>query len=652
MGWPATLLAGLSLVGAAASLAEPRPMTPRDLLDLPALSQPLLSPDGKHVLFVRQTSDWQADKRVSHLWRIGSDGRGSAQLTQGATGVEDATWSPDGALIAFTAKRGGDKGDQIYLLPLSGGEPWRLTGGTRAVSSVQWAPDGRSLYFLALDPAPSLPDGHIRAEGEAERHRHLWRVDLDSRAETQLTSGGFTVRDFSISDNGSAIVHVRQPGTSVDARHAGEIWLMNADGGDARQLTRNDHEEDNPVLSPDGLWIAFEAQVNEAGEDYYNNNLFILPASGGAPRLLTGEFGHEVVAFRWKDAETLYLLANLGVRNELFEAPIAGRRYRQLTDGEHTLRDWDYDSRTKAHIFLRRTATDPGEVWMMPGGRSDRMRQVTSEYASLSARFHLPRQEAVRWTGADGTPVEGLLTYPVGYRPGVKAPLILLNHGGPRSSVQYGPWMWSQHQPVLAGLGYAILAPNYRGSTGYGDAFLRGQVGGFFGLAEQDVLRGVDAMVDAGIADPDRLAVMGWSAGGRMTNKLLTLTDRFKAASSGASTVEFISGYGATDAHHLQTYWFGAAPWEKGARLDHYLAQSPLPDLWRIRTPTLIFAGEEDERVRPEQSLMLHRALRDHDVPTKLYIAPGEGHNFRDLGHRLFKIEKEIGWFQRYLKEP
>ena len=646
------LPAALALLAWAAPLeAAPRPMTPRDMLDLPALSHPRLSPDGRQILFVRQTSDWEAGRRVSHLWRIARSGGEAVQLTRGGGGVEDPAWSPDGSAIAFAAEREGDRADQLYLLPSDGGEARRLTELPRGVGSFRWSPDGRSIYLLTTDAPPALPDGHIRAAGESGGHRHLWRVDLAGGEPARLTQGDFSVRDFSLSEDGAAIVHVRQPGREVDDRHRGEIWLMDAGGGNARRLTDNDHEEDNPALSPDGRWIAFEAQVNAAGEAYYGNNLFLLPVDGGAPRLLTQGIGHEVVAFRWKDPGALFLLANMGVRDELFELSAASGALRQLTDAAHTLRDWQYDRRNGVHLFLRRTAADPGDVWTMPSAGGAGMRRVTREYADLAELFLLPRQEAVRWTGADGVAVEGLITYPVGYRSGDRVPLVLLNHGGPRSSVQYGPWIWSQYQPVLAGRGYAVLAPNYRGSTGYGDAFLRGQVGGFFGVAEQDVLRGVDAMVAAGIADPDRLLVMGWSAGGRMTNKLLTLTDRFRAASTGASTVDFISGYGTTDAHYLQTFWFGAAPWAEGARLDHYLAQSPLPDLWRVSTPTLIFAGERDERVRPEQSQMLYRALRAHGVDTELYIAPREGHNFRELGHRLFKIETELAWFERHLRE-
>jgi dipeptidyl aminopeptidase/acylaminoacyl peptidase len=201
---------------------------------------------------------------------------------------------------------------------------------------------------------------------------------------------------------------------------------------------------------------------------------------------------------------------------------------------------------------------------------------------------------------------------------------------------------------VLTARGYAVLKPNYRGSTGYGDAFLRDMVGGYFRSAHLDVMAGVDALIQRGLADPERLVKMGWSAGGHMTNKIITFTDRFKAASSGAGAANWISMYGQSDVRTYRTPWFGGTPWQARAPIDVYWEHSPLKYVANVRTPTLFLVGEKDPRVPMPQSVEMHRALKANGVPTKLYVAPREPHGWRELRHQLFKINVELDWFETH----
>ena len=232
-------------------------------------------------------------------------------------------------------------------------------------------------------------------------------------------------------------------------------------------------------------------------------------------------------------------------------------------------------------------------------------------------------------------------------------PLVVQTHGGPASSDRFGFGSWSSYTAVLAARGYAVLKPNYRGSTGYGDAFLRDMVGHYFKNAHLDVLAGVDALVARGIADPDRLIKMGWSAGGHMTNKLITFTDRFKAASSGAGAANWVSMYGQSDVRSYRTPWFGGTPWQAGAPIDLYWEQSPLRDVAKVKTPTIFIVGEKDPRVPLAQSVEMHRALKSLGVPTTLYVAPREPHGFIELRHQLTKINVELEWFERWVtKRP
>jgi dipeptidyl aminopeptidase/acylaminoacyl peptidase len=202
--------------------------------------------------------------------------------------------------------------------------------------------------------------------------------------------------------------------------------------------------------------------------------------------------------------------------------------------------------------------------------------------------------------------------------------------------------------PVLTAKGYAVLLPNYRGSTGYGDDFVRDMVGGYFTQSHLDVMAGVDHLIKLGIADGERMVKMGWSAGGHMTNKIITHTDRFKAASSGAGAINWISMYGQSDTRTYRTPWFGGTPWQKDAPIDLYWGHSPLKDVWKVKTPTIILVGEKDVRVPFPQSLELYRALKSNGVAAHLYVAPREPHGWSELRHQLFKMNIELEWFEKH----
>ena len=321
----------------------------------------------------------------------------------------------------------------------------------------------------------------------------------------------------------------------------------------------------------------------------------------------------------------------------------------QLTEGKHAVRSWTYVPQAGRHVFSLDQPTNPGDVWTLNATGERRPERVTEVFGYLSKDFMLPRQEAIQWKGADGVTVEGLLFYPLDYERGQRYPLVVQTHGGPASSDKFGFPRWSNYIPVLAAKGYAVLRPNYRGSTGYGDPFLRDMVGHYYQNAHLDVMTGVDHVIELGVADGERMAKMGWSGGGHMTNKIITHTDRFKAASSGAGAVNWISMYGQSDVRIYRTPWFGGTPWQKDAPIDVYWEHSPLKDIWKVKTPTIVLVGENDVRVPPPQSVELYRALRTNGVPTHLYIAPREPHGWRELRHELFKMNVELDWFEKYV---
>jgi dipeptidyl aminopeptidase/acylaminoacyl peptidase len=340
----------------------------------------------------------------------------------------------------------------------------------------------------------------------------------------------------------------------------------------------------------------------------------------------------------------------MGVHNEIFRIDVASHTAKPLTEGRHAVYSWTVNQTARRMVFQFDEPDRLGDAWTLPieGGTPTR---VTGWYDSLASEYALPRQEKVTWKGADGVAIEGILFYPIGYEAGKRYPLVVQLHTGPHESDKFGwgPGVLVNYVPVLTGKGYAVLRPNYRGSAGYGDAFRRDVVHNYFNNMHLDVMAGVDAVIRSGIADPDRLAVMGWSAGGHLTNKLITFTNRFKAASSSAGAADWISFLGETDARAIHAEWFGGFPWKKDATIDPFWNNSPLKDVARVRTPTLLFAGEEDLRVPMSQVEEMYRGLVANGVDTRFYVAPREGHQWRELRHQIFKANSELEWFDRHV---
>ena len=630
---------------------ERRPLGVVDMIGLPSLSDPQLSPDGQAVLFVMDGPDWKANRRVGHIYRIGADGRDQVQLTYGERGESSPRWSPDGRRIAFLARRADDTHNQIYVLDADGGEARRVTSHASAPSDLTWSPDSRLIFFTAAN-APSaaakekkrLQDDVYAFEETNFEHEHLWVTDLDGKS-TQITFGDFSVTDYTLSDSGATVAMTRAPSPLLEHMWQSEVWVMDANGGNARRLTTNRIAESEPLVSPDGRQVLFTADANERFEIYYNDKLFLAPRDGGRAEVLLPDAPFQVMSARWaRDGRSILFLANHGVHTQLMEYDLASRRVLPLTSGEHTIGAWRLHPGTGAHVFTVNTPARPAEVYLMRPGRA--MQQVTHVFDAVERTFAVARQERLTWKGQDGQAVEGLLYYPVNYVPGTRYPLLVFTHGGPAASDTFG---FAPEVQVYAGKGYAVLRPNYRGSTGYGDAFLRDMVQGYFKQAHLDVLAGADAVIAAGVADPDRLVKKGWSAGGHMTNKLITFTDRFKAASSGAGAANWVSMYAQSDHRAFRTPWFGGTPWQADAPIDLYWEHSPLRHVARVKTPTLFLVGEEDPRVPMPQSVEMYRALKSNGVQTRLWVAPREGHGWSELRHVLFRVQAELAWFDKWL---
>ena len=658
---PVLLALALALAIAPAAPAQTRrPMTLVDVASLPRALDPAISPDGRHVTYMLQAPDWATSRYVAHIWKQPTAGGPPTQVTNGEAGELTARWSPDSRTISFW------RAGQLWLIPADGGEPKQLTRHATNVLPFPapiWAPDGTAIYFVAADPPTPEERERQRVRDDVAqpddeyKQRHLWTVTIADGAERQITTGGLSVNSFRVSRDGRRIAMERMPSPLAVDTYRGEVWVMDADGRNARKLTDNVNFEDTPELSPDNTQVLFMADMNDRFESYYNTALFVVPAAGGTPRRVLPDTYSFDRASWGLDNRTIVAVLNKGVRSEIVTIDITTGAVTPLTDGgEHSIPGtpapvWGgVEPRSGMVTFLREEPTRFGEIWTVPASGGVPARRVSNIYEVLERDFALPRQQRVEWTSRDGTTIEGLLFYPIGYQEGTRYPLVVQLHGGPNEADRFGAGVGFlfNYMPVVTAKGYAILRPNYRGSIGYGNTAYRDIVGGYFTNMHLDVMSGVDHVITLGIADPDKLVVSGFSAGAHLVNKLITFTGRFKAASSMAGVANLVSLFGQTDSRSNRTVYFGGTPWQENAPIDVYWNHSPIKDVAKVKTPTIFFAGQNDERVPLAQSQEMSRALRSNGVPTRLYVAPREGHQWGEVRHNFFKANAELEWFEKY----
>ena len=369
------LLLAMAVIGASTASplgAQKRPMTILDLIAIPSVSSPHLSPDGSRLVYVKSEADWEENLTISHLFMVNADGSGTTQLTYGKEGQSNPSWSPDGQWIAFTARRGEEEATQIHLLPSGGGEARPLTNHETSVSSLSWSPDGTSLYFTASDPKTEeekekekLRDD-VYAFDENFEQVHLWKVDVETGEETPITSGDYSVGQYSVSRDGGRIAHMRAKSPLFADAQWAEVWLMDANGSASLQLTTDTVPQGSPQLSPDGRWVLFTADSNEEFDFYYNDKIFLISATGGEARVLLPDFSGAIDQATWSaDGRSIVFRANIGLREELYKVDVESRALTRLTEGDHAVGSAGYDPANGLAAFTVQTATNPGDIWTM-----------------------------------------------------------------------------------------------------------------------------------------------------------------------------------------------------------------------------------------------------------------------------------------------
>ena len=614
----------------------------------------------------RPSPDAETGGDTNQLYLMRPDGGEAQRITDAEEGVSDFDLSDDGRSLVY---RGGASGqEQLYRLPVDGilsAEPEQLTQGEAGVERWRWAPDGGSIYFTRPDSRDE-DDVLRREQGFTVDIKNmvtplssLWVVDLAPRATRRLTDdASVSVTDFDVSLDGRWITFTGASAERYERNITGsglyaDPFLLETATGHIERLADNyEVRESLPSVSPGGRWIAFSAPDDMTGYTMTENRVYLRDLSdrGGSFRKLGESFDGGVgVGFWSANGNTIYFNAGVRVTSQLHALDVRSGVVRQITD-ERAALNVSRDRDSGAILVQYSDPRTPPTLFTVEGVERVADRSAWTQLVDANPQVRelaLGEEVEINWTSTDGKTVGGILVKPVGYREGQRYPLIVAIHGGPASAdiLRFNGGYGAQ---VYAGAGYAVLKPNYRGSRNYGNAHRTDIVGDYFTLGFDDIMTGVDYLIAEGIADPDRMGVLGWSAGGHWSNWILTHTDRFKAISSGAGTMNWISMYAQSDVQRNRQFYIGDEFLYES--FEPYWNQSPLRYISNAKTPTMIHVVKDDPRVPSPQSVELHMALKKLRVPTELFMYPGSSHGIPDSRNRLVKSVSEMAWMDYYVR--
>ncbi|MGB0542462.1 MAG: S9 family peptidase [Longimicrobiales bacterium] len=629
-------------------------------------TQPTWAPDGSWFVF---TSNRDADSDGSdgnQLYMMRHDGGEARKITDADAGVSGFDFSPDGGWLVYRSGEAGQQ--QLYRMAvadLPGGDAEQMTSGDAGVEEWDWSSDGSTLYFVRPDAFDDA-DRRRRDAGFTVDVRNqvtslssLWAMSMDTGLERMLEhADDYSVDNFNVSDDGRWISFTggsteRYERNITGSRLYADQYLLELSSGHVERLTDNyEVGESGTQFSPDGRWIAFSAPDEMERYSMTENRIYIRAVEdrGGAFRKLGSSFDQSLsVGFWSEDSGTIFFNTGVRVTNQLHALDIESDEVRQVTN-ERAVVSVNRDEDTGVILINYQDPMTPPTVFTVEDfddvddrGEWVQLVDVNPQVAELA----LGREVEVNWTSTDGKTVGGVLVYPVGYQEGTRYPLIVAIHGGPASAdvLRFNGGYGAQ---VYAGAGYAVLKPNYRGSRNYGNAHRTDIVGDYFTLGYDDIMTGVDYLIAEGIVDGERMGALGWSAGGHWSNWILTQTDRFKAISSGAGTMNWISMYAQSDVQRNRQFYVGDGFLYED--FDTYFDQSPLKYITNASTPTMIHVVEGDPRVPSPQSVELHMALKKLDVPTELFMYPGRSHGIPDPRNRLVKAVSEMAWMDHYVR--
>ena len=629
-------------------------------------TSPRWAHDGSFFVFLSNREAPESAATRNQLYMMRPDGGEARRISDAKEGVSDFAFTDDGRWIAFRSGKSGE--EQLYSLPGNlpdGAVAEQITRHATGVGSWQWAPDGKRIYFVTPDAIDEDEKARrdkkftVNIRNPETPVASLWALDVVARSTKRLTEGGaYSVDDFTISKD-SKWIGIRglspnryQRGITSENLYS-DLYLLEAATGSIERLTNNfEIGESSVSFSPDSTQIAFSGPDDLVTYGMSNRRVYLRAiADKGKPfRKLGDAFDGDVsIGFWSKDGATIYFNEGIKATNQVVSLDVRYNTVRPLTEEKASV-SIEEDAKTGVLLINYSDGTTPTTVFTVDtvANASTRKswRQLTDPNPQVRG-FALGQQEEITWKSKDGTLVGGVLVKPVGYRAGQRYPLIVAIHGGPAAAdiLSFNGGYGAQ---VYAGAGYVVLRPNYRGSTNYGVKHRTDIVGNYMAPGYDDIIAGVDHLIAQGIADPDRMGALGWSAGGHWSNWILTHTDRFKAISTGAGTMNWISMYAQSDVQRNRQFYLGnKLPYDD---FDAYWNQSPLKYIKNAKTPTMIHVVEGDPRVPSPQSIELHMALKQLGVPTELYMYPGNTHGIPDPRNQFVKSVSEMAWMDYYVR--
>lgn len=672
---------------------EKRRITVDDLYRITDIEDPRVSPDGRWIAYVQATIDRLENGYARNIWLAPTGGGEPVQVTRGGKDSQPH-WSPDGETLAFVSAR--DKKPQVYLLPVTGpgGEPRSLTNTPNGASSPAWSPDGTHIAFLSSASAEERakedsgeqeepPADPLEAKQRKERKEHDETERFDPRPVTRIPyREGTDYRDDRYAQVYVVPVAEKLPEdearprrlTSIDADHGEPEWMpdgqhilttrslhperdepwrwstlvrISVADGESELLASEGFASYDPLPSPDGAWIAFVRLPHERMSDSLPR-LAVIPSQGGKPRDLTRTFDRSPVSFRWaRDSRALIFSADSQGDCEIYRVSPEGGAVEKLVAGRMEVQALDTGPGGGV-AFVATTPLSPPELFRQTLGAEEPV-QLTQANAVFLGEVIVQETREMRFTGPGGEELQGWIILPVGYEEGSKYPLAFNIHGGPH--VMWGPsarTMWHEWQ-LHAAEGYVVFYANPRGADGYGEAFRFALHADWGEVAFDDLMAGVDALLEEGFVDETRMAVTGGSYGGYMTAWMVGHTDRFKAAVTQRGVYNLVSFYGTSDIPMFIPDEYDTEPWEDPQKLWEH---SPLAYAHHVKTPLLIIHSENDFRVPIEQAEQLFAFIRrSTDTPVKLIRFPRDGHELSRSGepkHRARRLTEMVAWFDQY----
>lgn len=649
-----------------------------DVFEMQYASGPMISPDGQHIVYTRNQYDLMADKKYTNLWLVNFNGDKHMPLTSGKENYGNAAWSPDGSKIAYTSSEEGSS--QLFVRWMESGQTASITNLTKSPGNLSWSPDGEFIAFTLFVPReqpsigtmPSTPKGaewaapaklidkmNYRADGNFNfvepGYSHIYLVSAEGGAPRKITDGDFNHGKPEWHPGGNIIVFSanREDNAEMDSNNT-HLFIVDINTLKISKISEGRGPHQNPKISPDGKLVAYTG-YEDRFVGYQLSHLYLMDLQSKSKKQLNHSLNTDFDSYYWaSDSKSLFAqytwhgqgkLANISLTGKVseFAGEVGGTSYgRPYSSGSFSVAE------NGRYVFTESTPYQPAELAVSQYGTKMAIRKITSLNATFLKQKQLGKVEEIWFNSSyDNKKIQGWIIYPPGFDSEKKYPLILEIHGGPYLS--YGPHFTPELQ-LMATKGYVVLYTNPRGSTSYGEEFAAYINNNYPSEDYDDLMSGIDAVVDRGFIDTERLFITGGSGGGVLTSWSIGKTDRFTAAVVSKPVINWYSFVLTSDGGSVyHKYWFNKKPWDDPAQ---YLQRSPLSLVGNVKTPAMVIVGEQDYRTPLSESEQYYKALKLQGVESMLVIIPGAGHSITARpSNMLRQVAYITGWFDKYSKK-